>query len=80
MLGTQLYLFYTATIPAQYDTTLAPFAGDTAVLSLHENYNVATDRLQVAVTEIVKWAIRLKIKINTEKTVTLHSVFMNMTQ
>ena len=49
---------YTASVPTHNDTTLATFADDTAVLSPHANYNVATSRLQIEVTEIVNWATR----------------------
>ena len=68
VLGPILYLLYTADIPSHKDTTLATFADDTAVLSPHANYNIATSRLQVAVTQIVNWATRWKIKINAGKT------------
>jgi len=53
-------------ISRHIDTTLAPFADDTAVLSVspHANYNVATSRLQVAVIEMTNWATRRQIKIN----------------
>ena len=69
VLGPLLYLLYTADVPTQNNITIATYADDTAVLSPHENYNVATSRLQAAVTEIVDWATRWKIKINAGKTV-----------
>ena len=76
VLGPILYLLYTADVPAHSDITLATFADDIRVLSSHANYNVATRRLQVAITEIVNWATKWKIKINARKTVrvdwTLH--------
>ena len=48
VLGLLLYPLYTSDIPAQNDTTFVTFADDTALLSLHKNYNTATSRLQVA--------------------------------
>ena len=69
VLGPLLYLMCTADIPTLSDTTLARFADDFTVISPHANYNVATSRLQVAVTETVNWTTRWKIKMNTGKTV-----------
>ena len=56
MLGSLLCLLYSAVIPAQNNTALITFADETAVLSLQENYNVATGWLQIAITEIINRA------------------------
>jgi len=69
VLGALLYILYTADIPEEKDTLLATFADDTAVISPHEDYTVATKMLQKAVDKIVEWATKWKIKLNANKTI-----------
>ncbi len=69
VLGPLLYLLYTADIPAHDETILATFADDTAVLTRHENYDIAISRLQLAINKITSWAMRWKIQLNASKTV-----------
>lgn len=69
VLGPLLYLLYTADIPTDKDAMTATFADDTAILTTHEDYSVATTQLQSAVNKIDNWATRWKIKLNASKTV-----------
>jgi hypothetical protein len=43
-LGPRLYLFYTADIPTPQYTTIATFANDTVLFSIHENPVLASDK------------------------------------
>jgi hypothetical protein len=45
ILGPLLYLFYTADIPTTQYTTIATFAIDTVLLSIHENRVLASDKI-----------------------------------
>jgi hypothetical protein len=52
MLGTLLYLIYTADLPTLTTSTTATFADDIAILAVHEDPAEATRRLQLHLNEI----------------------------
>jgi len=54
VLGSLLYLLYTAVLPVTPNTENATFADDTAVLALHANPEIATHLLQTALSDIQK--------------------------
>jgi len=68
-LSSLLYLLYTADIPMPKSAMIALFADDTAVLSTHQDYHTAVDRLQQAINNITKWSRRWKTNLNEKKSV-----------
>ena len=69
VLGPFRYLVYTANILQPSHTVSATFADDTAILTSHEQYEIATNRLQIALHTIVKWTQEWKVRLSTSKTV-----------
>lgn len=60
---------YTSDLPELQDSTVATFAGDTAILAVGA-YNVeATGKSQVTVDRIQEWTKRWKIKLSGSKSV-----------
>jgi len=55
VLGPLHYLLYTADQHTAADSTSATFAGDTVVLTAHENPAIATHRLQLHLHEVQLW-------------------------
>jgi hypothetical protein len=62
VLGPLLYLIYTADLPTTPDTITATFADDTALLATHADPEIATHKLQTALTDIqhglTKWCLK----------------------
>lgn len=54
VLGSILYLLYTANIPID-NTIIATFADDTAIMAVSENLNAATVKLQKTLNRITNW-------------------------
>lgn len=75
VLGPLLYLLYTSDIPQPENVTVATFADDTAILSVDETVEDATETLQVAINRINTWTKRWLIKLNEAKSV--HVNFTN---
>ena len=69
ILGSILYVFYTADIPTTQNAMVAMYTDDTAILSRHKDYRVASTLLQNAVSKVTKWAKRWKIKLNELKSI-----------
>ena len=69
MSGPLLYLIYTADLPTKADSTTAIFADDTAVLTIHEDPAIATQRLQTHLNEIQFWLKKWRMKANETKSV-----------
>ena len=55
VLGQVLYLLYTSDLPKLENSTVATFAGDTAILAVGSNNQESTGELQAAINQIQKW-------------------------
>jgi len=75
VLGPLLYVLYTCDIPQPREATIATFADDTAILSVGDNAEAATKKLQNALEDINTWTKIWKIKLNKNKSV--HIDFTN---
>ena len=73
VLGPVLYLMYISDIPTGPNVVLATFADDTALLSHHENLQVASNNLQDALNDLQDWLKKWRIKVNENKS--KHIVF-----
>lgn len=62
-----LYNIYTVEIPNSENTLIATYADDTAILSSHSDSKTAYQNLQIHLDNILKWSIKWKIKVNTDK-------------
>ena len=69
VIGTLLYLIFTANLPTLANSTTATFADDTAILTVHENPAEATHRLQLHLNEIQSWLKTRRMKANETKSV-----------
>lgn len=67
VLGPYLYLIYTADIPTTTSTEIAMFADDTAILSINENPDTATENLQFHLNLLGDWLLTWRIKVNHSK-------------
>jgi hypothetical protein len=63
VLGPFLYTLYTADIPLLPNTALSTFADDTAILSNHSNFIIATEDLQTHRRNLEKWTRKWRIKM-----------------
>ncbi|KAF6198264.1 hypothetical protein GE061_008011 [Apolygus lucorum] len=75
VLGPVLYILYTRDLPQQEDTTVATFADDTAILSIGDDVETATRKLQTSANKIAKWTKMWRMKLNETKSV--HINFTN---
>jgi hypothetical protein len=62
-----LYLFYTADLPVNSNTTMGTFADDTMIFSANKDPAIATFTLQNHLNQIQEWTNMWKIKINEAK-------------
>tara|TARA_B110001454_G_scaffold192176_1_gene192306 strand:+ start:1042 stop:4992 length:3951 start_codon:yes stop_codon:yes gene_type:complete len=60
----------TKDIPADVESPL--FADDASLCAMHENLDVAQDRLQVAVSAVEQWSLDNKLDLNVKKSCTFH--------
>ena len=67
VLGPVLYLVYTADLPTTENTLTGTFAGDTVLLTSHEDPITASTRLQHHLNLLEAWATKWKIKVNETK-------------
>lgn len=75
VLGPVLYLLYTADLPTTNGVVTATYADDTALLSMHEDPNQASQILQMNLNNIQTWLKKWRIQANATKSV--HVTFTN---
>lgn len=64
-----LYNIYTSDMPKPFDTILATYADDTAIMTSEENPNLIHVRLQRGVNQLIQWFDRWRLKVNSQKSV-----------
>lgn len=67
VLGPFLYLLFTADLPTKNQTSVYTYADDTAIVSVHENPNVASLHLQEHLKDIEIWLKKWRMKVNELK-------------
>lgn len=67
VLGPILYLIYTSDIPTGQNVTVATFADDTAILSVNDDPQVASNNLQNLLNEFQVWLQKWRVKVNVTK-------------
>lgn len=75
VLGPVLYLVFTADLPTQDNIVTATYADDTALLSSHQDPNMASILLQTNLNKIQRWLKIWRIRVNETKSV--HVTFTN---
>jgi hypothetical protein len=79
VLGSLLYLIYTADLPTLANSTTAIFADDTAILTVHEDPTMAAHRLQIHLNKIQSWLKTWRMKANEVKSVQVAFTINKMT-
>ena len=69
MLGTVSYTIYTADLPIRRAVTVATYADDTAILSVHQDPEIASKILQRQFFTIQTWLYKWRIKASETKSV-----------
>jgi len=64
VLGSVLYLLYTADLPVALDIITATYADDTAILTAHKDHVEASQRLQKSLFHIQIWLKKWRIRVN----------------
>ena len=67
VLGPFLYLIYTSDLPQPEGTTVSTFADDTAIMSVGDDVEEATEKLQRAADNINNWTRQWLIKLYKDK-------------
>jgi hypothetical protein len=67
VLGPTLYTLFTADLPTSSNTTLGTFAADIAILSVHEEPDIAASNLQHYLSALQNYFEKWCIKINANK-------------
>jgi hypothetical protein len=60
-------VLYTSDLPTFRETTLGPFADNTAIFATHEDLTIASFNLQGYLNIIEKWLKKWKINVNESK-------------
>ena len=79
VLGSFLYLIYTADLPTLANSTTATFADDTAILAVHEDPTMAAHVLQMHPNKIQSWFKSWTMKSNEAKSVQVTFTLNKMT-
>jgi hypothetical protein len=69
VLGSLLYLLYTADLPTSPESTTATFANDTAVVAMDSDPAIASKKLQTDLLAIQDWFKKLRMKDNESKSI-----------
>lgn len=67
VLAPYLYSLYTADLPVNENVTVATFADDTAVQTIHEDRHIATQHLQEHLNKIQEWQKKWRMTTNEDK-------------
>uniref|UniRef100_A0A2A4IUM2 Reverse transcriptase domain-containing protein n=1 Tax=Heliothis virescens TaxID=7102 RepID=A0A2A4IUM2_HELVI len=67
ILGPILYLIFTADLPTNDKVVTATYADDTAIMSVNENAQTASQNLQEHLNNVEKWFNKWRIKANQNK-------------
>ena len=67
VLGPTLYLIYTSDLPICDELTISTFADDTAILSSHENPQIASSQLDIYLRRVETWLKNWRIRVNEVK-------------
>jgi hypothetical protein len=71
VLGPVLYLPYINDVPTTSNSTMATFAGDTAVMAIRETVETSSSKLQSAINNVAIWTRKWRIKLNESKSVNI---------
>jgi hypothetical protein len=69
VLGSLLYLLYTADLTTSPESTTANFADDTAVVTMDSDTAIASQRLQTDLLAIQDWFKKQRMKANESKSI-----------
>ena len=64
-----LYLLYTSDLPTFNENIVDTFVDDPAIVAIGNNNTNTTEKLQTAIDEMQRWAIKCDIKLNETKSV-----------
>lgn len=78
VLGSILYLLYTADLPTNPQRTFVTYADDTAILAAHENPTVAFGLLQDSLDQVQLWLKTWRIRAN--ETESINVTFTNRSE
>jgi hypothetical protein len=67
VLGSLLYLLFTADLPIPPETTSATFADDTAVIATDNDPAIVSSKLPTSLLAIQSWLTRWRMKVNGSK-------------
>jgi hypothetical protein len=75
VLGPTLYTLFISDLPTFSNTTLGTFVDDIAILSVHEEPDIAVSNLQHHLSALQNWFEKWHIKINANKSIIQRSQY-----